>query len=627
MGDDYVEQGSLYRNDIWKRAVSGALPLYDVAYRQFWKNRFFRYLSYADAYVATSPEARDIILQQMPGLDAARFLVIPHGRDFPAMRNLQACYVPGEPLRLLVIGNLGFHKGKAIIENLSAYDKNNLDILQFHIMGNSSGSNAGIKRYGIYERDKLSGMVANARPHAALIFSIWSETWCHTLTELWSMGIPAIVLDIGTVARRVRESGCGWAIPYSDIPEIYRDIVSICSDAQARQKAAAAIAKWQSGEGSARTVAAMSMDYYRLYHAVLNNRPPQTALSSMPLMAVSAKEYMGSAYLRAIDPCANDFKRDVAYMRVDGPRLRACLQTGCVDGVIIQRDWLNKTLARECLRLARAKQIPVCFEVDDDLQSVPNAPARNREHVRDLIKQANVVMVTNKELASRAANLNSNTCIRESLLARHRWPSEIAPRIKDGYLRAMYYGTPSHVADLRMILPAVAAIHAKYPFFRLALVRIGEDMGKLIEGLDYIECYDVPSEDRPLPKFTAYVASLLPKMDFAIAPLIDNYFNAAKSYIKVVEYGALGLAAIASKVSPYTEATHIPNILLCDNTGEAWAEALERRILLGKLNRAQGLETWHYVQANYMHGARASADLDSIMLDMAGKVRSGGFEY
>ena len=604
MGDDYIERGSPYRADVWERVKFGPLPLHDADFRKFWRERFCRYLSFCDAYVTTSEEAQEIILRGMPQLGKDKFTVIRHGRNFSSMLNLRANYIPGETVRLLVLGNVGFHKGKGIIESLAEYDRINQEILEFHILGHSHGSSQGIKRYGTYEREQLPELVGKIRPHAAVIFSIWSETWCHTLTELWSMGIPVIVLDIGTVSRRVREAGIGWAISYTDIPDIYEKIVSICTNPAELRKSDEAIAAWRSGEGMCRTIEAMGIDYYRLYSSLLNE---DKEYKKMPIIAVATRHGMGSSYLRTIDPCANNFLRNVAYLPVEGIQLRTVLHCGAVDGAIIQRDWLNKNLALECLALAKQKNIPICLELDDDL-FVQKRPAA--KHLEEMIRHANAITVTTEALAQKVKSLNDGVTIRESKLGFDRWPMQVPERVQDGYIRAMYYGTPSHVDDIRMILPAIKEIHTLFPFFRLALIRIGEDITDDIAGLEYIESYPVPREERPLPVFIKSVTKLVNKMDFAIAPLIDNEFNRGKSFIKVVEYGALGLTTIASNVGPYRKAGHIPHILLTDNTKEEWVKALKSRIWLSYRNRQQGAETWQFIRTRYMQNLDSNAEFD-----------------
>jgi len=40
--------------------------------------------------------------------------------------------------------------------------------------------------------------------------SIWPETWCHTLTELWAVGLPVVGFNTGAVGERLQKTGAGW---------------------------------------------------------------------------------------------------------------------------------------------------------------------------------------------------------------------------------------------------------------------------------------------------------------------------------------------------------------------------------------------------------------------------------
>jgi glycosyltransferase involved in cell wall biosynthesis len=61
----------------------------------------------------------------------------------------------------------------------------------------------------------------------------------------------------------------------------------------------------------------------------------------------------------------------------------------------------------------------------------------------------------------------------------------------------------------------------------------------------------------------------------ALAPIVDNEFNLAKSDLKILEYSALGLPTIASSIGnkrgPYDL---IPGLKTLDNNADAWYSAI-----------------------------------------------------
>ena len=59
------------------------------------------------------------------------------------------------------------------------------------------------------------------------MFSIWNETWCHTLTEMWACGLPVMAFDFPTVAARINATGAGWVWPMETKQALYQRILGI----------------------------------------------------------------------------------------------------------------------------------------------------------------------------------------------------------------------------------------------------------------------------------------------------------------------------------------------------------------------------------------------------------------
>lgn len=64
--------------------------------------------------------------------------------------------------------------------------------LEFHLLRNVVGefSDLGVN-HGPYDRGKFKDRVREIGSSTG-IFLIWSETYCHTLTEAWAAGVPAL---------------------------------------------------------------------------------------------------------------------------------------------------------------------------------------------------------------------------------------------------------------------------------------------------------------------------------------------------------------------------------------------------------------------------------------------------
>lgn len=206
--------------ELWQ--ATSSQPVFPALKHQWvhqWRQLFVeKVVPYCDAFVMTHSSVKDV-LQPLLGLPDAQIHIIPHGRHFHQFLRMAAPCQPDTPLRILVLGNISQAKGSQIIGQLAQLDKG--EKLHFHILGVTElAEQPGITLHGAYQRDELAARVAKINPHVGGIFSIWNETWCHTLTELWALGIPAIVTDFPTLKDRVSRSGAGWVM---DIEALAQD--------------------------------------------------------------------------------------------------------------------------------------------------------------------------------------------------------------------------------------------------------------------------------------------------------------------------------------------------------------------------------------------------------------------
>ncbi|HEY8005867.1 MAG TPA: hypothetical protein VIE66_03455 [Methylocella sp.] len=108
----------------------------------------------------------------------------------------------GAKIRILVAGNIDKPKGAGRI--LSLRDRDVFGRLEFHILGNSIEDLKGprIICHGPYKREAFAARAASIHAHFGAVLSIWPETYSHTLTEHWSIGLPVLAFDFGAVAER-----------------------------------------------------------------------------------------------------------------------------------------------------------------------------------------------------------------------------------------------------------------------------------------------------------------------------------------------------------------------------------------------------------------------------------------
>lgn len=231
-----------------------------------WRQKFDRILTNCDAFITTSPYAAEVIKNNLNTVKEKGIRVIPHGRDFkhfyrPESRPLTNI------IKILIPGNISGPKGALIIKKLKEIDVNNN--IEIHIVGRISKElhSSNIFYHGTYMRDEAVEKFRSIGAHIGAIFSIWPETYCHTLTEMWASGLPVLGFDIGAVGERIKSSRAGWAIPIMPAEDLLENILELI-DTRRIEVAADAVYQWQGSEGASYGLGSMARQYEKIYHDI-----------------------------------------------------------------------------------------------------------------------------------------------------------------------------------------------------------------------------------------------------------------------------------------------------------------------------------------------------------------------
>ena len=199
-----------------------------------WRDNVLKMFSYVDYFVTTSEIVKNLFLSIYTNktvINKDNYKVIEHGRDFPKLKG-EYTEIPSfnKPIKILCPANhLNIMKGSEIIKTIKEEDKN--DLIEFHFLGNTHDNleNYGIS-HGSYKRDEFNKKVKEIKPSFIGIFSIWPETFCNTITEAWSCGVPIIGTNIGVVEDRIIKNNGGWIIDKDNPQEIYQLLNSLCEN-------------------------------------------------------------------------------------------------------------------------------------------------------------------------------------------------------------------------------------------------------------------------------------------------------------------------------------------------------------------------------------------------------------
>ncbi len=240
--------------------------------------------------------------------------------------------------------------------------------------------------------------------------------------------------------------------------------------------------------------------------------------------------------------------------------------------------------------------IRVVFDTDDALDLVPpenlnyGAIRQRLDLYGTLLCTADVVTTTTETLAAHLRKTNPNVVVVPNSVDPEEWA--VQPPARNGPVRIGWTGSPTHFADLMVVLDAVRELQRKYDFqfvlqglcmertieelyenllaqvgkkfFETALGRVIKHFIAKLSGIRYEFHPNVPVESH-----ARKVCELA--LDIGIAPLLDNSFNRHKSCIKYYEYAMAGAVTVASHTVPYSE--EVP--ITAKNNRDSWKQKLE----------------------------------------------------
>lgn len=242
------------------------------------------------------------------------------------------------------------------------------------------------------------------------------------------------------------------------------------------------------------------------------------------------------------------------------------------DILVLQRP-LQRVLA-DAIPFFQKKGITVVVDIDDDFTCLhPNhlarmayeprlSPDSNWNHLKRACGRADLVTCSTPALAARhggrghAAILPN--CVPESLLA--------TPRDHDDRTVGWSGYTTFHPRDLTVTRGGVAAA-IKETETRMLVVGSGHDVKKEM-GLA-----NEPDVDGPYP-LDEYPQGIS-KFTVGIVPLLGSKFNEAKSYLKGMEYAAVGVPFVASPTSEYQRLSMQGIGLLAEPKSKAWKKQVK----------------------------------------------------
>ncbi len=251
--------------------------------------------------------------------------------------------------------------------------------------------------------------------------------------------------------------------------------------------------------------------------------------------------------------------------------------------VLVQRDAVPAADLDAFLERIRATGTPLVAEVDDDFFSDGARERLGRAEydpgrlhsVNTVVRSADSTIVSTPALAEAVRAVGGHPVVVENQVDPRLWTDPTADAADqaeplsdpDAPHRVVYAGSRTHGADLALLEPVFdGLVAADGRPIRLEVVGVTEDVE------DWYDHLPVPEDAGHYPSFVRWLRRNAWRWDAAVAPLVDEPFNHAKSDLKFVEYTLLGLPVVLSNVGPYRP--HVDRAAVVPNDTDAWRAAV-----------------------------------------------------
>lgn len=407
---------------------SSSLPPLKNHFIGRWREGFGEFMAKCDEMITTAPSAKQIITDVFPGT-RNKITVIPHGRDFDEFVSCAQWPSPGEKVRVLVPGNIGLAKGAKLITEIVELDKEGR--FEFHFLGNTAGilANVGV-HHGTYDRGSFASKVAAIAPHIGVIFSVWPETYCHTLTEMWSCSVPVFGFDVGAVGDRINASGAGWPLPLGMTAEEVLSFLSrSIADKTGFDEKVAAIKTWQATKGIWNDTSTMAVEYRRIYRRLLSGNT-SAAPQRLALVMHDGNDNESqtvSSLLRSLSTDTASVKFDARPVPVDWVLAGGVKR---IDALLLQAGAASEAQAAAIVEAARSSNVLLVYLAQDSLSVQKTASRKISPNEilaeRETAGAADIILVSSVEVAAEFSSLAGKIQVISGLPGEERWLDELS---------------------------------------------------------------------------------------------------------------------------------------------------------------------------------------------------------
>lgn len=252
---------------------------------------------------------------------------------------------------------------------------------------------------------------------------------------------------------------------------------------------------------------------------------------------------------------------------------------------------------------------PLIMELDDWFFDIPayniasNPYKPNSEHEQmayEQIELSDVILCSTVYIKEELLKMFPGKCVFvvKNSIDFTLWDAAKAEPIlkkEEGRIRIGYTGSGNHGKDLAKIEKPIIALLDEFPNLEFVTVGAMRDGTMITHDRSFVINNGWVTYDKWPSMCKGW------QMDIGVAPLCDSTFNRAKSNLRWLEYSALGIPTVASKVYPF--ATSIKHGVdgFVVNGLTSWYETLRSLILDASKRSEIGLAASKRVRRDYDH--------------------------
>jgi len=238
------------------------------------------------------------------------------------------------------------------------------------------------------------------------------------------------------------------------------------------------------------------------------------------------------------------------------------------DAIILQRQ-IGAERVEAMRRIQAFSRAFKVYELDDYLPNVPVKSIHRTQMPKDIVRSlrqglgfVDRFVVSTEPLADAFSGFHSDILVMPNRLPADIWENLERKRTRQGRMRVGWAGGSSHAGDLAIVADVIKELAGEvdWIFFGMCPESLRPYIKEWHQGVS-------------IEHYASTLAAL--DLDLAIAPLEHNMFNACKSNLKLLEYGACGYPVVCTDIEPYRGGLPVTRVR---NRFSEWVDAIRGHI-------------------------------------------------